>query len=471
MTNTNSHPDSQGIAVLSTADFILSLEALAANASTATPVILAACCFPGGGLRRRLSRFDDLLRKQRFITSGLGEVMPAQCIFGQISSDVYMAAWRDTKQQPGDLELVLDTIRGRLLELGQINPSLTPGKFRLGCAQYPLQGKTVLETADILTGAISMSDFSLDNIILNQEPRVIQRLSEEYRLIDQLPMALSHNLLYMVAQPVMNLTTGQPVSLELLARWFDPETGFVSPDHFVHIADKLGLSELLIEKSLSAAGALAKVFQLQNLPLPLMTINVTMADLVRKDFCPWFFRRVDHWNAPVDRLGLEISGRVDSWPHYSTVANLRTLQESGIEIILDDFGSGPNNYESVWFLQPSRVKLSQRFTRELIKGNLEPDTEPEHQGHSHFEIIHRLTETIGVSVIAKGVEEEIQVQSLQDGGFIYAQGNFFSEPLDLEKVADWVGRLSLPGAAGSLPGGMEDQTDSLLSLFSDEELY
>jgi EAL domain-containing protein (putative c-di-GMP-specific phosphodiesterase class I) len=212
-----------------------------------------------------------------------------------------------------------------------------------------------------------------------------------------------------------------------------------------------------------------------------MTINITMADLIRNDFCDWFFSRVDHWHAPVDHLGLEISGKIDSWPHYTMVSNLRTLQESGIEIILDDFGTGPNNYESVWFLEPSRVKLSKRFTKELTAtedhfrgekpGKSATDSlKTKKQMQGHFEIIHRLTETIGVAVIAKGVESPEQAQMLEDGGFIYAQGNFFHKPVELEQVASVI-REQLVQTEGDSILAADQDPENMLSLFSDEELY
>ncbi|WP_432571934.1 putative bifunctional diguanylate cyclase/phosphodiesterase [Kineococcus sp. SYSU DK005] len=259
------------------------------------------------------------------------------------------------------------------------------------------------------------------------------------RLLDDASAALAHDLAAALAagdvrawfQPLVDPADGAVVGVEALARWTHAERGAVPPLEFVHAAETSGLVHELGPAVLADAcrGALA-VRAAAGREL-LLTVNVSGRELARADYPRRVLDVLAATGFPATSLVLEVTESVVDASSEQALAALRALREHGIAVAIDDFGTGYSAFSRLDTLPADYLKLDAGFTADIT-------TSPRRAGM--LEALLGLSRTLGLEVVAEGVETPEQARLLAEMGCPLAQGWLFSRPVPPRELAERLAR-------------------------------
>jgi EAL domain-containing protein (putative c-di-GMP-specific phosphodiesterase class I) len=232
-------------------------------------------------------------------------------------------------------------------------------------------------------------------------------------------------------QPIVRLSTGRMVGVEALVRWQHPSRGRIGPDEFIQVAEETGL---ILEIGRWVLGEACRQMQAwSEIDSPLQfTVNVNAS---AKEVCqPTFVRQVMETigEAGLDptRVMIEMTETTLLQDWKGTQAKLRELRDGGVGISVDDFGTG---YSSLSYLQRFPV-TELKIARDFVSDDPEPER------WQLASSIIALGRSLGLNVIAEGVEHGSQLRLLRSLGCDYAQGYYLARPLDSSALRALVAR-------------------------------
>jgi EAL domain-containing protein (putative c-di-GMP-specific phosphodiesterase class I) len=222
--------------------------------------------------------------------------------------------------------------------------------------------------------------------------------------------------------------TGEVWGFEALVRWDHPERGLLAPYQFVPVAEEHGLVVPLGEAVLEEACRRAVKWQ-EGHPQALqlvMSVNLSAKQIVRPDLAETVERVLRETGLEAGCLSLDITETGYIKALEGNTLALNHLKELGIGISIDDFGTGYSSLSYLKSLPADVLKIDKSFVEGL--GEDVGDT-------AIVRMIIELANSLGMKVIAEGVEEWAQAALLLEMGCELAQGYYFSRPLPLEKVS------------------------------------
>jgi diguanylate cyclase (GGDEF)-like protein/PAS domain S-box-containing protein len=259
---------------------------------------------------------------------------------------------------------------------------------------------------------------------LTMYERAMRRLETE----NDLRRAMEAEEFVVHYQPIIDLATGEAWGVEALLRWNHPEHGLLDPDEFVPIAEESGLVVPMGEAMMEEACQRARKWKEEHPHIPpfVLSVNLSARQLVRPDLVETVEGVLRRTGFEMSRLSLDITETVYVRDLEGNTASLDRLRESGVTISIDDFGTGYSSLAYLKHLPAEVLKLDRSFVREL--GLEAKDT-------TIARTIVDLAHTMGMEVIAEGVEIEEQAVLLREMGCDMAQGYYFSKPLPPEQMA------------------------------------
>jgi len=253
--------------------------------------------------------------------------------------------------------------------------------------------------------------------------RELDRLGFE----NDLRHAVGHNDFEVHYQPIVLLTSGMCVGFESLVRWTRNGKS-VSPVAFIPIAEELGLIEPLgtwvLQQACKTFAGWRRRFPASGLDY--ITVNVSSRQLMQQNFLRLVEQAVqDSGLNPCDvRLEITETALMDSPTEAAKL--LRELREFGVKIYLDDFGCGFSSLSHLHQLPVDALKIDRSFVKSLLL----PDRP------AIVESILALARTLKTSVVAEGIEQDVQARELVRLGCTHAQGYLFSRPLSTQAVEE-----------------------------------
>jgi diguanylate cyclase (GGDEF)-like protein/PAS domain S-box-containing protein len=224
-------------------------------------------------------------------------------------------------------------------------------------------------------------------------------------------------------QPIVSLASGKCVGFESLIRWTRNGEA-ISPATFIPIAEELGLIEPIGTWVLQQACTTFAEWQ-RRFPavgLDCITVNVSSRQLTQQHFLSLVERAVRTAGLKPCDLRLEITETALMDTPHLVAGVLRELRDFGVKIYLDDFGTGYSSLSHLHKLPVDALKIDRSFVRSLVF----PDRP------AIVESILALARTLNTSVVAEGIESEIQARELERLGCTHAQGYLFSRPLSAQ---------------------------------------
>lgn len=232
--------------------------------------------------------------------------------------------------------------------------------------------------------------------------------------------ALQQNEFELHFQPLISLATGRLVGMEALLRWARPGRGMVPPDHFIPVAEEIGLIIDIGVWAIHRAAQQLKLWKEAGLPLVPLSVNVSARQCLDHRITKVIGDAVRHAGISPELLKIELTEATTMNNVEHVASLLRGVHGLGVGISVDDFGTG---YSSLPFLKRfpiSQIKIDRSFVHDI---EISPDDAAIVSGTI------ALARGLGIEVVAEGVETEEQVKFLGARGCDIAQGYYFSPPL------------------------------------------
>ncbi|MEH2191247.1 MAG: EAL domain-containing protein [Nostoc sp.] len=228
-------------------------------------------------------------------------------------------------------------------------------------------------------------------------------------------------------QPRVNIATGKITGMEALLRWQHPEMGLVAPSVFIPLAEESGLIIAIGEWVLRKACIQNKIWQDAGLPPMMIAVNLSLKQFRQPKLVDIITTILEQTGLEARFLELEImeTTAIEDLDFTRTV--LEELQQMGIYISIDDFGTGHSSLSRLQLLPLHNLKIDQSFVKDL-----KPDSKVAHI----IKAIVTLGQSLGLKLTAEGVETEEQLEFLKSINCDEIQGYLFYRPLSVEKATE-----------------------------------
>ncbi len=296
----------------------------------------------------------------------------------------------------------------------------------IGIAVAPVDGSTpadLMKSADL---ALYRAKEEGRDTFRFFETGMDARADRRRRLEQGLRSALDSGQLFLVYQPIVDLSTNRISGFETLIRWRSPEFGMVSPVEFIPIAEESKLIVPIGEWILRTA-----MFEAAKWPCDVrVSINLSPVQFRNRRLLAVIVAGLDESGLTPNRLQVEITETTLLDAGEATLAMLRDLRALGVRVALDDFGTG---YSSLNYLRKfpfDKVKVDKSFVDDI-------DGNP--QSRAIVRAIMELTSALGMSTVAEGVEKLSQLFELRALGCDEVQGYVISAAIDADSIPDFLG--------------------------------
>ncbi len=249
-----------------------------------------------------------------------------------------------------------------------------------------------------------------------------QAVERRVRMEQELRGAWERGELSLLYQPVFRLSDSRIVGAEALLRWNHPELGMVAPSVFIDVAEQSGLIETIGPRVLRAACAAAARWSADRDPMDqlFVSVNVSPRQLRSGDLPDVVAECLRDTGLASSRLHLELTETAVIADEAHASALLATLHRTGVKVWLDDFGTGFSGLSHLRRVPVDGVKIDRSFIADMLR---DPDD------LALTSAIIAMAHSLGITVVAEGVEKEGQFSMLRERGCDLAQGYWLGYPV------------------------------------------
>lgn len=375
------------------------------------------------------------------VAARLRDALAAADRVARIGSDEFaLALAGETDRQ--SIAARLDDLAGRLklpydIRASEARRSLTVGTS-MGVALFPRDGGDIHQLLRAAELALNSARSAGGCTYKFFDPELQAAAEHRRRLEDDLRAAVAGRELQLAFQPIVDLRSGRVAGAEALLRWPHAQRGFVPPDVFVPLAEEIGLIGAIGLVVLDGACQHAASWRRGGLDI-YVSVNVS-ARQIPDDLPPVVVLDIlTRHGLPPGALVLEITEGVLMSNVAVAQSWIESLRAAGVRIYLDDFGTG---YSSLSYLKRfplDSVKIDKSFIRDL------------HADMSDLALVHAIVtmaDSLGLHVVAEGVENERHLAALREMGCGFGQGYHFARPIAAAEFAATAAQIN----NGRLPG-------------------
>ncbi|ANQ83651.1 diguanylate cyclase [Azoarcus olearius] len=289
----------------------------------------------------------------------------------------------------------------------------------IGVSLYPRDGgdgDTLLKHADI---AMYQAKAAGRNVVRFFTAEMNIQVRDRLQLEGALRSALENGELHLAFQPQVDGGSGQVIGAEALLRWQHPELGAVPPVRFIPLAEETGLIGPIGEWVLRAACRQARQWEQAGRRLRI-AVNVSARQFRSPDLPARIAEILDETGLPPALLELELTESMLMGDAEQAEEMLHRLKQLGVSLALDDFGTGYSSFAYLQRFPIDTLKIDQSFVRSMVAGV---------RGEAIVVAIIALAHSLGMRVIAEGVETPLQQRQLFEFGCDELQGYLFGRPV------------------------------------------
>ncbi len=332
-----------------------------------------------------------------------------------------------------DVEARLQRIRAAVsqpLRIGNYDIKVT---CSIGMAFFPEHGETTAEIVAAADLAMYEAKHKGRDSIATFTPNMADDLRKKFTRIEELRKAVKRDEFVLHFQPQVDLVSGAISGVEALVRWQHPTEGLLGPAEFIGLAEETGLIVELGESILRKACRQAQAWAAAGLLPVKMAVNISprqfQGGLVQQ------IRSVlkETGLAP-SLLEIEITETLIIQDVETSVRIMRAIKQMGVSLALDDFGIGYSCLGMLKTFPLSCMKIDRSFLTHLPKKT---------KDSAIVSIMIQLAGSLGIDVIAEGVEAGEQAAFLRDAGCPYGQGYYFSRPVPAEVIEDMLAKKTI----------------------------
>ncbi len=345
------------------------------------------------------------------------------CRFGGDEFLVMLPQMDDIHQ----IETATEKVMGVFQEAIIINDQNLHMTVSCGVAVHPLDGQdavSLIKSADL---AMYESKNSGKNRYSFCTPIMKEAVEEKIQLTNDLYRALEREELMLYYQPQVNIESGNIIGLEALIRWNHPSRGLVSPGQFIPLAEETGLIHKIGAWVLKTACMQNKAWQAKGYTPVIMAVNLSVEQFRDSRLVGIISEALVESELEPRYLELEITEGIAIRESSQIIGLLHQIKALGVYISIDDFGTEYSSLSRLKELPIDRLKMAKEFVQGIDKGT---------KDEAIALVIINLAKSLGLKVIAEGVEEEGQFAFLKDRVCDEVQGFYFYRPMPAEDIEE-----------------------------------
>ncbi len=338
----------------------------------------------------------------------------------------------------GDIVHVVDKLIENIGKPYYLNGHVMHVTTSVGVSVYPQDGsesEALIRNADT---AMYQAKYAGRNDYRFFTQEMNRAIATRVRMENKLRHALHNAELLLHYQPKVNLRTGEIIAVEALVRWQHPEDGLVSPAEFIPIAEETGMIVPLGEWVLNEACRQNQEWRMMGLREIVMAVNLSPAQFQDRELISVVLAALASSGMPASSLELEITESAMMRSPDQAIIMLNKISALGIRVSIDDFGTGYSSLSHLKKFPIDELKVDQSFVRDLTIDN---------DDAAIVSAVIGMAKSLGLSVIAEGVETLEQLRFLEGLDCDQIQGYLFSKPLpadEFRKLLESGRKLTMP---------------------------
>ncbi len=269
--------------------------------------------------------------------------------------------------------------------------------------------------------ALAKAKASGGNRTVIHDAAMEQEIRERYTIERELSVGIERQELRLFLQAQVN-KEGRFIGTEALVRWQHPTRGLLPPGVFIAIAEESNLIVEIGSWMLEKVCQLLSDYEEEDFSI---SLNISPKQFYRREFVPEIIECIERYAIPAQRLILEVTEGLLIEDMNDVAAKMQTLAATGIRFSIDDFGTGYSSLSYLTQLPISEIKIDRAFIKDL--------PQDKHSG-AIVDAIVAMAGTLGLKLVAEGVETQEQVAFLSKKGEMLFQGFFFSKPAPAAEI-------------------------------------
>lgn len=271
---------------------------------------------------------------------------------------------------------------------------------------------------------LAKEDESLGALIYDHELR--DKLEEEMELSAHMTEALKRGEFKLFLQPKLNVKTGKMTGAEALVRWIKADGTVIRPDQFIPLFEKNGFVTQIDFEMLRQVLTLQQRLLGCQQPVTVISVNFSRRHQETPDYVDRIGEMVRQYRVPNEYVEVEITESVFMGDLAPLSTSIHRLRQMGIQVSIDDFGSGYSSLNVLTHVEADVIKLDRNFLLEF---------QPRQKGSSQefISLLIQMINHLGFQTLAEGVETKEQLELLRKAGCEYVQGYYYAKPMPVEK--------------------------------------
>lgn len=328
-----------------------------------------------------------------------------------------------------DVKGVLNRIQKDLSQPFTFSSHQIIQNFSAGISLSPEHGKSAEQLIQYADIALYQAKAKGRNQYVFYTPSMKKETLHHLDLSAKLYKALAENQFALHYQPQINTKTLEIIGLEALIRWVDDSNNLVPPNHFIPMAEELGLVIPIGDWVIKEACRQIKILQEEGFKQIPIAVNIAAQQFAQEDFLSHVLEIIQEAGIQPELLEIELTERVIMDDVEETIKSLNNLHDYGIKISVDDFGTG---YSSLSYLKRfpiDTLKIDKSFIDDVAHSS---------DDAAIVTAIAALAKSLHLSIIAEGVETEKQVAFLNSLNCFLVQGYLYSKPLNSDQLIQFL---------------------------------
>jgi len=325
-------------------------------------------------------------------------------------------------QQPESIDEIyslFDQFQIRLQEHYNILQNKQKLTFSAGVSLYPNNSALYSLINNAFAALAKAQEEGHGHLVLASQ-EMNRKVDHELLLNTEIEKGLQNREFKLYFQPLYDTKDQRLVGAEVLLRWHHPERGLIMPDLFVPIAEKSGLilniGKYVIEESFKHLNS----WNSFGFPPLTLSLNLSLRELESQEFMSHLTQMLYQYQIGESRLKFEITEHTTMLNPALTLQKLSEIRQLGIGISLDDFGTGYSSFAYLAEFPIETLKIDRSFVTGMIQD----------QGKQNIvSTMTKLGHSLGMTIVAEGVETKEEATMLTSFGVDYLQGYYFSRPL------------------------------------------